>query len=91
MKINPTRMVEILQLMKKYESIEQFPIWYFIPRWREISSNSIEIYSQKVCYQKVDDHIKLFNQLDKPLLFTFQVNNVNACKFNIYNNKNLTH
>lgn len=89
-KINPSKLIEIIQLMKKYKSINNFPVWYLIPIWREISSYSIKEYSDKKSFKIEKNYTKIFNQLNKPLLFIFTVDNTDSCEFYICNNQTLT-
>ena len=74
--LTPTKLNEIIQLMRNYKSVNDFPVWYFIPIWKTISSIQYERYIPN----DDDDACTInptfacvSNNLDVPLLCTFSI------------------
>ena len=74
--LTPTNSNEIIQLMRNYKSANDFPVWYFIPIWKTISSTQYERYIPN----DDDDACTInptfacvSNNLDVPLLCTFSI------------------
>ncbi|KAK8852927.1 hypothetical protein M9Y10_017921 [Tritrichomonas musculus] len=68
--VSPTKMNELIQIMKTYKSVENFPTWYFIPIWKAISSIVYEKYSDDEACKIEGNHADISNNLDSQLLST---------------------
>lgn len=82
----------IRQLLKKYNSIDSFPIYNFIPIWKAASSTSYKKYENKENFIIDGNHMTVVNDLDVDLLIAIKIQSAKyfSCILKISDNEDFS-
>ncbi|KAK8872204.1 hypothetical protein M9Y10_007969 [Tritrichomonas musculus] len=89
--ITPAKMIQILQLMKRYKSLEQFPVWSFVPLWKEMKKMSIKTSSKQELTNLQPNYLVVENKTEGSFLVSFTIIDGKNCSIKVCNDESLLH
>lgn len=87
----PTRlenMIQIYHLLRRYDNVADFPVWYFAPLWKKSASYQYEKYTNNAACSTLNNYSDIFNPTDDPLIYLFTFTDIKVISAYIYEIEN---